>query len=97
MQLNSTQKRYLRSLAHTLKPVVTIGNAGLNPSVLREIDLSLGHHELIKIKVNGCDRKQLASLADRLCEQTGAALAQLIGHTAVVYRASKQRKIKLPR
>ncbi len=97
MQLNSTQKRYLRGLAHALKPVVTIGGAGLNAGVLREIDLSLDHHELIKIKVNGCDRRQLAALADEICTQTGAGLAQLIGHTAVVYRASKQKKIRLPR
>jgi RNA-binding protein len=47
--LNSKAIAYLRSLAHTLNPVVRIGNKGLSASVIKEIDLNLNAHELIKI------------------------------------------------
>jgi len=42
--LNSKAIAYLRSLAHTLNPVVRIGNKGLTASVIKEIDLNLKAH-----------------------------------------------------
>ncbi|HHA19200.1 MAG TPA: YhbY family RNA-binding protein, partial [Methylophaga sp.] len=38
MAVNDKQKRYLRGLAHPIKPVVMIGNKGLTDTVLAEID-----------------------------------------------------------
>ena len=52
MILTSKQRKYLRSQAHHLKPVVLIGKLALNDSVLKSINQSLEHHELIKIKFN---------------------------------------------
>ena len=57
MSLTEQTKRELRGRGHTLKPVVSIGNAGLSKAVLREIELSLEHHELMKIKIGGTDRE----------------------------------------
>ncbi len=48
--LKGSDRKYLRGLAHNLKPVVHIGKAGLAPSVLTAIDEALDHHELIKIR-----------------------------------------------
>ena len=56
MALTEKTKHDLRGRGHTLKPVVSIGNAGLSKAVLREIELSLEHHELMKIKVGGAER-----------------------------------------
>ena len=58
MSLTEKMKRDLRGRGHTLKPVVSIGNAGLSTAVLREIDLSLEHHELMKIRIGAADREQ---------------------------------------
>lgn len=56
MILNNKQKQYLKGLAHSLKPVVLLGQHGLTEGVLAEIDLALNHHELIKVKVASEDR-----------------------------------------
>ena len=53
--MNSKQISYLRGLAHNLNPVVMISNKGLSEAVLKEINLNLDAHELIKIKVAGDD------------------------------------------
>jgi hypothetical protein len=45
--------------------VVSIGNAGLSKAVLREIELSLEHHELMKIKVGGAERDKRKQFIDR--------------------------------
>lgn len=90
--LNEEQKRHLRRLGHSLKPVVRLGNAGLTPAVLNEIELALDHHELIKVKVVAEDREQRQSLIERITADTGAALAQSIGQIALLYRPNPKKK-----
>lgn len=90
------QKRHLRSLAHALKPVVIIGNAGLTEPVLRELDIALAYHELIKVRVNAGDRDERRAMSASICAQTGATLVQEIGHIAVLYRPADKPGITLP-
>lgn len=97
MKLNEKQKRHLRGLAHHRKPVVIIGDKGLTEAVVREIDLSLAHHELLKVRVNAGDRAEREAILSQLCTQTGAELVQRVGHVATVYRAAQRPVIQLPR
>lgn len=96
MNLTSKQKSFLRSLAHKLKPVVMIGNAGVTDNVISEIDSSLSHHELIKVRISGLERDDRIKIANELCQGTNSALINVIGHIAIIYRAAKKPKIKLP-
>ena len=50
-ELKGSQRKYLRGLAHSYKPQVQIGKEGLSESVIRAIDIALGAHELIKVKI----------------------------------------------
>lgn len=96
LNLNSKQTSHLRSLSHNLNPVVMIGNNGLTEQVLREIDISLKAHELIKIKMFGDDREQRKQVLEEICEKLGAAPVHHIGKQLVVYRAADKPKILLP-
>ncbi len=96
MTLTSKQKRHLRGLAHKLKPVVMIGNAGVTENIIQEIDNGLAHHELIKVRISGMDRKEREATASDLCKKTNGELITIIGHIAVFFRASKNTQIKLP-
>lgn len=96
--LTSAQTRFLRGQAHGLKAMLQIGGKGLTDALVREVDAALEHHELIKVKVGGEDREARDALIGELAGRTGAALVQRIGHTAVLYRPSKDRRhIVLPR
>lgn len=97
MKLSEKQKRHLRGLAHHRKAVVIIGDKGLSPAVLREIDLSLAHHELLKVRINAADRDQRQEMLSALCEATDAQLVQRIGHVVVLYRPGDRPTIQLPR
>ena len=58
----------------------------------------LEQHELVKVKVAGEDREARDAMIGELAEKADAALVQRIGHTAVLYRPSKERRqIVLPR
>jgi len=86
MELSKKQIHTLRTLAHSRKPVVTIGIAGLTDAVADEIEIALGHHELIKIRINVQDREVRNSLARTISRRTGAELVQSIGHVATYFR-----------
>ncbi|EKN4688312.1 ribosome assembly RNA-binding protein YhbY [Yersinia ruckeri] len=97
MNLNNKQKQHLKSLAHPLKPVVMLGNNGLTEGVLAEIEQTLEHHELIKVKITAEERETKSLIADAIVRETGAANVQIIGNILVLYRPAKERKIILPR
>ncbi len=97
MELSGKQKRYLRGLGHHLKPVVLIGKDEVNPAVINATDEALEIHELIKVKLQeGClsDRKTVAA---ELAQQTGSGVAQIMGHTILLYRPGKEPQIKFPK
>ncbi len=95
--MNSKQISYLRGLAHTLNPVVMIGNNGLTESVLKEIDMNLNAHELIKIKVMGDDRELRGQMLAEICAKSNAIAVHHIGKQIVIYRKSVDKpKIVIP-
>jgi len=97
MNLNKKQIQYLKGLAHSLKPIVLLGNNGLTEAVVAEIDYSLGHHELIKIKIPTDDRETKGLIVDAICRETNATKVQLIGKTLIIYRESEEKKIRIPK
>jgi len=90
--LSTKQVAHLRGLAHNLNPVVMIGNNGLTENVLKEIDLNLNAHELIKIQVAGDDRDARKLIYSEICTQTSAIPVHHIGKQLVIYRASESVK-----
>ena len=96
--LTAAQTRFLRGQAHDLKALLQIGNKGVTPAFLAELDAVLEQHELVTVKVAGEDREARDAMIGELAEKADAALVQRIGHTAVLYRPSKERRqIVLPR
>ena len=88
--LNNSQKRRLRSLAHARRPFVIVGDNGLTQATLNEIDLSLNHHELIKVRIQAADRHNRAAVVEQLCQALGTELIQKIGHIAVLFRPNAE-------
>jgi len=97
VSLSGKQRRHLRGLAHALRPVVQIGKGGLDAGLGAAVDRALSDHELVKIRVGegaGVDRHEAA---DALAQQTKSEVAQVLGHTIVLYRADPEDpKIELP-
>jgi RNA-binding protein len=98
--MESHQRKFLRGLAHHLKPIVLIGQKGVTQTVLDSLDAALNLHELVKIKFIENKESSLKQQAVTLIQtRTGANLAGMIGHTAIFYRPHpevEKRKIVLP-
>jgi len=98
LALTPAQNRFLRGQAHGLKALMQVGGKGVTPALLAELDQLLERHELVKVKVGAEDREVRDHLIGELAGQTGAALVQRIGHTATLYRPSREKPtIILPR
>lgn len=99
-KLTSTQAKYLRGIAHGLKPVVYIGQKGLTDALIRSTEEAFDSHELIKIKfIDYKEKKKKTELSRDLEARTGSHLAGMIGHIAILYRPHpdlEKRKIVLP-
>ena len=76
----------MRSQAHALKPVVLVGAEGLTDAVLKEINVHLEAHQLIKIRVFGDEREARIEIYDEICDRLNAAPIQHIGKLLVIWR-----------
>ena len=96
--LSSKQKKYLKAQANTLKPLVQIGKAGVNPQIIQSIDVTLGQHELIKVKFIAF-KEEKEQYLDSIVNEANAQFVSLIGHVLTLYREheeQEQRKYNLP-
>ena len=95
--MTGKQKRYLRALAHPLKPVVNLGKQGLSQETRREIEVQLLDHELIKLKVlDNCPLTK-KECVEELSRAKSLEVVQVIGKTLVLYCPhSDEPKIELP-
>ena len=91
LHLSPAERRALRARAHHLNPLVMIGEAGLTPNVVREIDIALKSHELIKVRVLGEDRAARRGMLDEICQALDAAPVQKIGKILVVFRPKPEQ------
>lgn len=96
-KLSINQKKYLRGIAHGLNPIIIIGANGVTESLMAELDSTLSHHELLKIKIASAEREDRKEMIDYVVRETGALLVQSIGKTFVIYRQNEETNVPLPK
>ena len=88
--LTKKLKYQLKGEAHSIKPSVLLGNKGLTPAVIDEINHALNAHELIKIKLTGIERTDKEGIINQICQALDAHLIQLVGHNVTLYRKNPE-------
>jgi len=97
-ELTGAQKKYLRGLAHHLKPVVQVGKSGVTEGVLESIGQALDVHELIKVKLTDPQGRK-KELAEEIAGRSGGAWVGLVGNVVTLYLRQpdpEKRRIDLP-
>ena len=90
--LTPKQRRELRAQAHSLHPVVSVGQQGLTPQVMHEIDISLRAHALVKVRVFSEDRAERESMLSQIAGELEAAPVQHLGKVLIVWRPIEEPK-----
>jgi RNA-binding protein len=100
-KMEGFQRKYLRGAAHSLKPLIFIGQKGLTTEVLKSTREALDAHELVKVKFNDFKEKdQKAEIISSIEQRTDSEMVGAVGHTAIFYRQQpdpEKRKIVFPR
>ena len=97
-RLSGSERKYLRGVAHSYKPLVQIGKEGLNDNVLGAVDTAIEAHELIKVKL-AADRDERERLVPIIEAKANCECVGTVGRIAILYRRnpdSEKRKITLP-
>lgn len=98
MPLSKPQLKFLRDKCHALNPVIMVGQKGLTPQLLKELDIALDQHELVKIKIAAEDRESTLGMMEEICAREGAERVQVIGKTLTVFRRNNQKPVlQLPK
>lgn len=96
-KLSTNQIKFLRGIAHNLNPVIIIGGKGVTDSLMEELETTLNHHELIKVKISIGEKEDRKEVIDFILEQTEATLVQSIGKVFVIYRPKEEPELELPK
>ena len=83
--LKGSQRTRLRGLAHSYRPAVQVGKAGLTDTVVAAIDAALTTNELIKVQIFAA-RAERQQIADTIEERLACECAGGVGRMAIFYR-----------
>jgi putative YhbY family RNA-binding protein len=88
--LTTRERAQLKARAHALEPLVTVGNAGVTPELVKEVERALTAHELIKVRVSTADRDARHALGDDLAAATDATVVHRVGKVLILWRPRPQ-------
>ena len=91
MEMNGKQKRYLRSLAVNIKPIVQIGKSGWSNEILTSIRNAADARELIKVNILQNSDEVATDVAEAI-EEMGLDVVQIIGRNLIVFKVSDRKE-----
>lgn len=100
MALTSKQRKYLRSMAHALDPVLIVGKDNVTSGTVSLANEALEARELIKCSVLDTSSLTAREAADELARMTRSECVQVIGRKFSLYRETHRKDVKkivLPR
>ncbi|WFE68066.1 ribosome assembly RNA-binding protein YhbY [Thiomicrospira sp. R3] len=96
--ITNNQKKFLRGIAHGLSPMIIIGSQGITDNLMAELEKTLKHHEILKVKIAAGEREDRKEVIDFIIKATRAQLVHSVGKMFVIYRArAKDPQLELPK
>ncbi|HEX2657666.1 MAG TPA: YhbY family RNA-binding protein [Polyangia bacterium] len=84
-------RQSLRGYGHALSPLVQVGKAGVTHALVRQVNDTLADHELVKIKVGSESPVDRFQVAERLGEEPGVEVVQILGRMVLLYKRHPQQ------
>ncbi len=92
--ITTKQRSKLKSLANTLKPIVTVGKEELTENIVKEIEVALLHRELVKVAALKSCEIPARVMCEEVCNLLGCEPVLCIGNRFVVYKRSDKEGIE---
>ena len=92
--ITTKQRSKLKAMANTLRPAVTVGKGDLTDNVIKEIDVALFHHELVKVAALQSCEQSAKEMCEKVCATLQCEPVQCVGNRFVVYKRSDKDGIE---
>lgn len=92
MALTSKQRAFLKSEAHSLKPIIQIGKNGLNDQIKTSVRHALDARELIKVTLLQNTDEDIHEVAEILEDEIGVDTVLKIGRILILYKESSKKE-----
>lgn len=92
MALTSKQRAFLKSQAHSLKPIIQIGKHGLNDQIKTSVRQALDARELIKVTLLQNTDEDIHEVAEILEDEIGVDTVLKIGRILILYKESARKE-----
>ena len=89
--LNSRQRAQLRGMANRLETIFQVGKAGVNDTLIKQVDEALTVRELIKLRTLETSPEGVRPAAEKIAQAVGADVVQVIGSRFVLYRPNPEQ------
>lgn len=86
--LTSKQRAFLKSEAHSMKPIIQIGKNGLNDQIKTSVRNALDARELIKVTLLQNTDEDIHDVAEVLEDEIGCDTVLKIGRILILYKES---------
>ena len=91
--MTSKERAYLKGLAMTMDPILSLGKASLTPEFSESVAEAIKERELIKINVLKNCTDDPKEIAQTLAERTRSTVVQVIGRKIVLYKRNQEKPI----
>lgn len=90
--LTSKQRAFLKSEAHSMKPIIQIGKNGLNDQIKTSVRNALDARELIKVTLLQNIDEDIHDVAEVLEDEIGCDTVLKIGRILILYKESARKE-----
>ncbi|HEN0532505.1 TPA: ribosome assembly RNA-binding protein YhbY [Streptococcus agalactiae] len=90
--LTSKQRAFLKSEAHSMKPIIQIGKNGLNDQIKTSVLNALDARELIKVTLLQNTDEDIHDVAEVLEDEIGCDTVLKIGRILILYKESARKE-----
>lgn len=90
--LTSKQRAFLKSEAHSMKPIIQIGKNGLNDQIKTSVRNALDARELIKVALLQNTDEDIHDVAEVLEDEIGCDTVLKIGRILILYKESARKE-----
>ncbi|HEN9171781.1 TPA: ribosome assembly RNA-binding protein YhbY [Streptococcus agalactiae] len=90
--LTSKQRAFLKSEAHSMKPIIQIGKNGLNDQIKTSVRNALDARELIKVTLLQNTDEEIHDVAEVLEDEIGCDTVLKIGRILILYKESARKE-----
>lgn len=90
--LTPKQRAFLKSEAHSMKPIIQIGKNGLNDQIKTSVRNALDARELIKVTLLQNTDEDIHDVAEVLEDEIGCDTVLKIGRILILYKESARKE-----